>query len=387
MKLTVQKRVFIIVLALVISVFALLFLYVKSKFGQKMEVDLKNITATNDYNVRIVKQEGEVTYLAKKKDKDFKILAFTDMHLDGTNKEAMAKTMNQFLKTMNKEQPDLVIFNGDIVTAIFNKKRAVTLADIMERYGVYWCAILGNHEGEHPLAFSRKNLIRMWSDHKKYPHSLVQPGPEDIYGYGNYVVDLLNADHKISQSLIFMDSGANVSKEDVKKLHISKASYDYIKPDQINWYKDKIKVLPKGTKSSLFLHIPLCEYAKGWDAIYDKKSGNITDTGDCKYISGMQREPVCCPEYNSGLFDVMLSLGSTQAVFCGHDHVNDDSISYKGIDLNYLQASGYTTSTYGWDDQAGTKTNIVEKESLQGYSVLNMKADGEYRITRVRYKK
>jgi hypothetical protein len=202
-------------------------------------------------------------------------------------------------------------------------------------------------------------------------------------GYGNYVVNLLNSDHNISQSLIFMDSGNYVTEEDVRKLKVSKQSYAYLKADQIEWYKEKIKALPQGTKSSLFLHIPLCEYADAWNKVYDESTGCIKDTDSCRYIYGMQREAVCCSEFNSGLFDIMESLDSTKAVYCGHDHVNDYTVSYNGIELNYLQPSGY--SVYGWDDEAGTKTMKFEKQSLQGYTILNIKSDGEHQITRVKY--
>lgn len=385
MKLTVQIKIVIIVLVVLVVTAVILFLYAKNKYGAKLEVDLSKITASKEYDVNIVKQEDEVTYLSKESGEDFKILAFTDMHFDGMDKIAMDKTMEEFLNAMNEERPDLVVFTGDIVTAIFNKERAKIFAEVMETYGIYWCTILGNHEGEHPLAFSRKNLIKLWANDKKYPHCLIQSGPKDISGYGNYVVNLLNADKKISQSLIFMDSGDYVTKEDVKALNVSEKSYDYIKADQIEWYKEKIKALPEGTKSSLFIHIPLCEYATGWDAIYDKSSQTMTDTEDCKYISGMQREKVCCSDYNSGLLDVMVSLGSTTAVYCGHDHVNDYSINYKGIELNYLQTSGYYT--YVWKDTTGTKTMSVEKPFLQGYSTLVMKATGECLLTRARYQK
>lgn len=385
MRLTIIKKVAIIVLALLAAGFISLFLYAKNTYGKKLVVNFDKIEANEAYDVHIVKKENEVTYLAKENGGNFKILAFTDMHLDGMDKKAMDKTMNDFMKAMNKEKPDLVVFTGDIVTTIFNKERAKTFAATMEKYGTYWCTILGNHEGEHPLAYSRKNLIKLWENDNKYPHCLVESGPDDISGYGNYVVNLLNEDNNISQSLIFMDSGDNVTKEDVKSLNVSEEAYDYIKADQIDWYKNIVNALPEGTKSSLFIHIPLCEYAIGWDAIYDKTTETITDTDDCKYISGMQREKVCCSEYNSGLFDVIKSLGSTQAVFCGHDHVNDYSIAYKGIDLNYLQPSGYRT--YGWNEKTGTTTMVLEEQSMQGYTILDFKSDGEYIIKRVKYKK
>lgn len=385
MKLSIKGKVFIIVLVLLSAAAGTLYLYAKNTYGAKLEVDLSKITSSVEYDVTIVKQVDQVTYLSKKSGEDFKILAFTDMHFDGINKKDMDKTRDEFLKAMNTERPDLVIFTGDIVTAIFNKQRAEMLANTMEAYGVYWCPVLGNHEGEHPLAYSRNNLIKLWSNDKKYPHCLVEAGPEEIHGYGNYVVNLLNTDNTISQSLIFMDSGNYVTKEDEKSLHVSEGSYDYIKADQIDWYKEQINALPEGTKSSLFIHIPLCEYAIGWNAIYDEASGTITDTDDCRYIDGMLREPVCCSEYNSGLFDEIVSLGSTQAVYCGHDHVNDYSITYKGVELNYLQPSGY--SSYGWNDATGAKSEILEEQSMQGYTILIMEANGEHLITRERYKK
>ncbi len=385
MKLTLKSKIIIIVLAVLAVATITLFLYAKITYGATLEVNLNMISSRENYEIKIEKQEDEVTYLSKERKGDFKILAFADMHFDGMDKKAMDKTMEEFLNALNEERPDLVIFTGDTITAIFNKERAETLADIMETYGIYWCAILGNHEGEHQLAFSRENLINLWANDKKYPHCLVKSGPKDIYGYGNYVVNLLNADNNLIQSMIFMDSGDYVAEEDVKTLHVSEKSYDYIKADQIEWYKKQINKLPEGTKSSLFIHIPLCEYAIGWDAIYDETSKTITDTADCRYFDGMQREAVCCSEYNSGLFDVMVSLGSTQAVYCGHDHVNDYSILYKGIKLNYLEASGY--STYGWNEVTGTTTNVVEEQSLQGYTILEMKEAGECKITRKRYKK
>jgi predicted MPP superfamily phosphohydrolase len=259
MRFTAKKIIIIIVLVILAAAAAAFYLNMRKKYGAKLEADFTMITTNNNYDVKIVKQEEEVTYLAKESGGDFKIMALTDMHLDGLDKEAMDKTMEKFQEAMDKERPDLVIFTGDIVPAIFNKERAVMLAELMEKYGIYWCPILGNHEGEHPLSFSRENLIKLWSNDKKYPHCLVESGPKDIYGYGNYVVNLLNSEQKISQSLIFIDSGDNVSEEDIKKYNIKKSFYAYIKADQIEWYKEKINALPEGTKSSLFIHIPLNE--------------------------------------------------------------------------------------------------------------------------------
>lgn len=374
---------FISIFALLTIAVVILVLYARNKYGEVLEVDFDMLMTTEDYDVKIVKQENEVTYLAKEGKDAFKLLAFTDMHFDGMDAKAMDVTMDEFQKAIERERPDLVVFTGDIVTAIFNKERAETLAAVMETYGIYWCTVLGNHEGEHPLSFSRENLIKLWADDVKYPHCLVESGPREVSGFGNYVVHLMASDGSINQSLIFMDSGNYVTEEDVKTLGVSKGSYAYIKADQIDWYMEQITSLPEGNRSSLFIHIPLCEYATGWDSVYHEDDKTIRDTEDCSYISGLQREPVCCAEYNSGLFEVMKALGSTKDVYCGHDHINDYSIQYQGIGLHYLQASGY--ATYGWNDVTGTKTDQLEEQSLQGYTVLEMRSDGENIMTRIRY--
>ncbi len=379
-----KKGIAMIIILTILTAAILLYLYARITYGAVLEVDFDMILTRKDYEVRVVTQEDEVTTLAKKDKSDFKVLAFTDMHFDGMDDKAMDKTMDEFLNAMNQEQPDLVVFTGDIVTAIFNKERAELLAQTMEAYGVYWCPILGNHEGEHPLAYPRENLIKLWADDEKYPHCLVKMGPEELSGYGNYVVNLLDSEGSIHQSLIFMDSGDYVSEEDVKTLTVSKGSYAYIQADQIAWYKKQIKALPEGTRSSLFIHIPLCEYAQAWDEIYNEAEDSIKDTRESRYLYGLQREPVCCAEYNSGLFTVMKELGSTKDVYCGHDHINDYSIVYQEIGLHYLEASGY--ATYGWNEDSGKKTEILAEQSLQGYTILEMKSKGENSITRVRYK-
>ncbi len=221
----------------------ILYQYARSKYGVKLEVDFTKIVAREDYDVRIAEQSEEVTYLTKDSDDNFKILAFTDMHFDGLAKAPMDKTMSEFLNAMNREQPDLVIFTGDTVTAIFNKERAKLLAEIMEAYGVYWCAILGNHEGEHPLSYNREKLIKLWANDKKYPHCLVEAGPEDISGYGNYIVNLLSANKQIIQSLIFMDSGDYVTEEDINTEKYGPGAYDYIKADQSVTGRNQFKSL------------------------------------------------------------------------------------------------------------------------------------------------
>ena len=52
-------------------------------------------------------------------------------------------------------------------------------------------------------------------------------------------------------------------------------------------------------------------------------------------------DKVCCSDSPSSLFDRMVELGSTKAVFCGHDHYNNMSLEYRGIRLTYGMSIDY----------------------------------------------
>ena len=83
----------------------------------------------------------------------------------------------------------------------------------------------------------------------------------------------------------------------------------------------------------LFIHIPLQEY----DAAYNawQASGFDPNMG-----FGEKNEP-CCPGYlNSGMFDLIKRLGSTKHVFAAHDHKNNFSVNYQGIQLTYTMKTG-----------------------------------------------
>ena len=88
----------------------------------------------------------------------------------------------------------------------------------------------------------------------------------------------------------------------------------------------------------VFFHIPLQEYRTAYE-LYEKGSHEVT------YFFGENREKmidkVCCSNHSSKLFDKMVELGSTKAVFCGHDHYNNMSLEYKGIRLTYGMSIDY----------------------------------------------
>ncbi len=305
----------------------------------------------------------EVT--VKAPDGEFKVLAFTDMHLDGKNKTS-AVTVKYFVENIVNEKPDLVILNGDNVTSAFNKKRCRQLCEIFEKLGVYWAGGLGNHEGDNGLSVSRGEMIDIFSS---YEHCLIKQGAEDIWGVGNYALTVLNADDSVKQVYYFMDTGDEMSEEDKATYGIDpeKSPYDGVKPSQVEWYAAKNAALKEkygDFRSTLFTHIPLLQMKNA-------------DEGS-KMLYGEKLENICASGFDAGLFDAMKTGGTTLAAFFGHDHLNTFAIEADGILLGYLQPSGYGSYT------AASRFGYEEKDWLQGYTAFEIAEDGTFTSYRVR---
>ena len=103
------------------------------------------------------------------------------------------------------------------------------------------------------------------------------------------------------------------------------------------------------------------EYNEGEVYEQEFKEGEI--------ISGANREDICCPMYNSGMFEAMAEEGGTVAFVCGHDHINDSHALHRGIRLVYNRMSGL--SSY----------NVISKgisdRLIQGCTVYNVYEDGQ----------
>lgn len=97
---------------------------------------------------------------------------------------------------------------------------------------------------------------------------------------------------------------------------------------------DEAKIVP----SMAFFHIPLQEYRDAYN-LYIDGSEEVT-----YYFASNDEEmldKVCCSDYPSSIFDKMVEMGSTKALFCGHDHYNNMSLEYKGIRLTYGMSIDY----------------------------------------------
>lgn len=325
-------------------------------------------------------------------DRDLKVLHLTDIHIGGgwlsAKQDKMA--LNAVASMITAEKPDLVIVTGDIVypvpyesAALNNLPPHKVFATLMETLGVYWIPTFGNHDTEFYSFYTRTEISEYYSN-ENLKYCLYKAGDENIDGYGNSVINVKNSDGIITQSIFTIDSNAYTG---TGLIDIIKMDYDNIHENQIAWYKktveknteynnnlissmeNKDELLIKYGKLNtlLFFHIPIAEYRDAW---FEYVENDYKDTENVKLIYGTAGEEDRIV-YNSNipdqLFETMQELGGRHGTFCGHDHLNNFSIEYKGIRL-----------TYGFSIDYLAYSGISKLGSQRGCTVITVKPDGTF---------
>lgn len=346
----------------------------------------------NENLIQPVYEDGYWTFTT---DRELKIMQLTDVHIGGgwmsAKKDAMA--LNAVAAMVTAEKPDLVIVTGDIsfpvpfqAGTLNNMNGAKIFASLMETLKVYWVPLYGNHDTESYSLYSREQLSEFYGgDELKY--CLFRAGDEKVDGYGNSAILVKNSKGVITQSLFLFDSHSYTDGDYFGAMW----KYDNIHQNQIEWYKnlvlnfntqnaeaiekeytteeEKNDALKKfGTVPSLaFYHIPSEEFKIAWK---EYCANGRQDTEDVKWIYGTAGESgrvICCGIHSDNLFEIMLELGSTKGIFCGHDHLNNFSLDYKGIRLTYDYSIDYL-AYYG----------ISKLGTQRGCTLITVTPDGKF---------
>lgn len=286
--------------------------------------------------------------IEKQDDEDFRILQLTDTHIGGGNmsRKNDKKTIDSMLKVIYSVRPHLIIVTGDVLYPfslqtgnLNNKITAYAVVDFFESLGIPWTIVFGNHDNSAATTLNRSELADIFADDNlKYCLFNKNPAGENLSGYGNNIINVVNEDGTINNTLFLFDSHGTVSA----------GKYDKIHDDQVEWYKKTVTALSveengvaegETVKSLAFFHIPLEEYKT---ALELHKAGS----GEVEYLYGDADEKILC--YNSTknrvkgkLFDAIVEMSSTAATFCGHNHKNNFAIIYKGVQLTFGSSMVY----------------------------------------------
>ena len=333
-----------------------------------------NLSASN--NGIAYDPETGVYTITNDDDSDFRILQLTDIHLGGSllSYDKDLKALKACYKLIEYTKPDLVVVTGDlcfpmgIMSFSFNNTAPVQqFAAFMRNVGIPWAFTYGNHDTESISIIDQTGLNELykslsWATSKNLLYPYTQP---EVWGRNNQLIEIRNSDGTLCQALFLIDSNAYTG-DGLNK-------YDFIHDDQVEWYRENVLRLNaeegKTVSSLAFFHIPLQQYRTAYE-LYEAGSGEV------EYYFGANGEKsadkVCCSDYPSEFFDVAKELGSTEAMFCGHDHYNNISLGYQGIRLTYGMSIDYLVMP-----------GIARDSAQRGGTLITCHPDGSYDIGQV----
>lgn len=372
------------VIILIIGIIAAVTAFINTRQLEKNDEFIATISHV-EYENQLIPTLEEDGYYSFKTENDFRVMQLTDVHIGGgfLSAEKDAKALTAVANMISAEKPDLVVVTGDIAFPVpyqagtfNNKSSAKMFAQAMENLGVYWCLVYGNHDTESYSYFSREDISEMYANKEAYPHCLFQAGPEEVDGYGNYIVNIRNSTGEITQSLVMIDSH---SYTDGDILGIQ-WKYDAVHENQVEWYKKEITALTDENcgitpKSMVFMHIPVKEFQ---EAYYEYRDNGNKNTERVIHLDGKIGEQgevaVYSSNYNYGLFDAVKEMNSTKAMFFGHDHLNDIAFLVDGVRLGYGKSIDYLA--YSDIDKYGDH---------RGCSIITTKQDGSFEVKHESY--
>lgn len=365
---------------------------------------IKSFTPVDYANTdRVLPTVDEKTgYVTFETDDDLKVMLLTDLHIGGGifSVEKDKKAVCEIISMLQAEKPDLVISTGDntfpVPGPIFNgggtldnKMVARDVLTLFEHMGVYFTTAFGNHDTESFTYFSRQNIGNLYAD-KEYPHCIFQQDFTDadhsMPSVTNQIILVKKTDGTLSKILMLLDTNAYVDNSIMASINWQ---YDTLHQAQVDWAKEayqKIEKLYGPAKVHTFFHIPIGEYESAYQELY---ASGFEDTANTHYVWGVWDELVdesmggriwyggCShtdedAKNQDQLFETLGpdGLNVLEACFCGHDHVNNNTVVYRGVELNY---------NYSIDNLA--YTDIHESGLQRGCTIVEYHSDGTYTRT------
>jgi predicted MPP superfamily phosphohydrolase len=261
----------------------------------------------------------------------FRILHLSDLHVHASDADTL-NAMTVCHELITSTNPDLIIMTGDNTGTDLNSVWAAFLVEFFDSYGVPYTFTLGNHDAE---GVDNEDIGVIFASGR---FSLFDRGPGSIHGFCNSIIALMDPYGKLVYSLVLLDSNRYRDYSD------GSSGYDYIYPDQVEWYEWTVKGLRAhgNGKNCLFYHIPLPE-------IHEVKE-DYARVDPAAAADAFRMDPLP-PSENSGLWWRVQDLGETSHMFFGHDHLNLVDYVWGGVHWVYALKTG--KCHYHADDRIG----------------------------------
>lgn len=342
--------------------------------------------------------EKDTAFIDKDPDKDFVILTFPDIQI--WEKKRLGKkyvVYNTIMNVVGKTDPDMIVLLGDNAFC-FSRQCTKRLTEIMEEIGKPWAVVFGNHDRE-----GNADLNGLTEIFAQGEHCLLKKGPRNLYGVGNYAVNI-RQNGKIVHTLFFFDSGDAGFNYDEEKVRYVKADKEMKEKmpafylarihegkhkgevlvgdewgafsyDQILYYKWLLAGITKANggkkpESTMFFHMALYEFN---DAYFEWVKGGC----DPLKGSGELNVKIGSAAVSTGMFDAILSEGSTKNVIVGHEHENDLTLLYKGVRLSYAVKCGDECTTFAETINGGSTISIDKEGRGVNYTNVRVPLQGK----------
>lgn len=305
------------------------------------------------------------------KDRDFRILHLTDLHLGfGLLSKRMDRlAMEAVRKIIERSKPHLIVLTGDSIFPFLpragtlnNRKQAQKLTEFLDGFETPYTLVFGNHDCELFSACGKEELAELF---KQGRYCIFTEGRKDLTGVGNFLIELADGSGEVLLPLVMLDS--NMYGEGGWFF----SGFDRIHDDQVDWCTQRLGALKRENpdiKAMAFFHMPLREFKDAYEkmklgdrsVVY--RHGSIAEKGEYFGIS----------RFKSAFFDRAVENGVIKWIFCGHDHMNTLSLVYKGIQMTY----GMSVDYLGYQ-------NIKNSNIQRGGTLITRSADGNVDIRMV----
>ena len=308
---------------------------------------------------------------------NFKVLVLADIQ---TGYPVPDDMITFIYESVDFAKPDLIVLCGDNI----NTEEIEAYDDVfnaLDRTGVPYTAVLGNHDQESSGGLTRDEIIERYAS---YENCLVYDADPALHGAGTHNLPVLSSDgSKIAFNFWMFDCGDYVRNSQGEWL-----GYDWVREDQINWYNETRDAMTAENGGELvpsiaFQHIIPQEPTQMIFAPSDINMGDLTINfqdgtsntflPDITKFDGYLFEK-SCPSYgNDGQWDAMVEGGDVLGLVVGHDHVNNFVVDCGGIDL--IMTPGCTFTSYYEGMIQGARVIEINEENPWEYSTYNLTAN------------
>ena len=317
---------------------------------------------------------------------NFNILQLTDIHWNINSstyesKNYMDKVLAEADAHIKAAQGagakiDLVELTGDMfmLSNSFHVRSFINyFENKAEEYGFTYTAIWGNHD-RHGM-YHPNWLAKQFAN---APHCLYKELNDNLYGRSNFMINLMDGT-TVKWQIANLDSGASFSESPMSPFR----DYDYIRPDQTQWWLAEHNAAGAAVPGIAYYHIPQDENLKMWNAIHDNGATNKHKFFKLEDFADNGNE-----KYASDFIDVAIK-NNLKGAFMGHAHNVDWTVEMTDADTgnSMLLGLGVKTGTelyFAHIDTASTdpamqeglaSVGITENFDLIGASLVTITDD------------